>query len=96
MTATPEQIAAWLSKAQRDMLVSAKVSPPPSFMPNYHSIEIDCRSHNASDAMALQSAGLVSLPIRIGDRHFTGGYRGEIHPLGLAVAAIIRSEKDGK
>ena len=87
----PQQIADSLTEAQRSMLVTAKSYNNPSFMPNYHMIEIDCRGRQPDDAAALQELGLVTLPIRIGDRSCTLGFSGELLPLGIEVRRILES-----
>lgn len=88
---SPEQIAAKLSDAQRKALLGAKVHEPHSFMPNYHAVEFKCAG-NGAVVESLQDAGLVSLPIRLGDRSSTFGFSGEILPLGLEVRKLLEVE----
>lgn len=86
------EVASKLTEAQREMLLAAVVIEPHSIMPNYWMVAIDCRGRSSADAEALQEMGLVSLPIRRGNRSCTLGFDGEILPLGRAVRSILTGD----
>lgn len=90
------EAAAGLSEAQRRAVMEAEVSPPTAFMPNYSAVLLHNSGMTASEVADLVALGLMTLPIRLGDRSYTSGYHGEIHPLGLAVRAHLRSQTDDR
>lgn len=87
----PAKITAGLSEAQREAFARMNVKPPLSILPNYYSVEF-FGGDLPGVAAELQALGLVTLPIA-SDRH-APTYYGEIHPLGLAVRAILQEEDD--
>lgn len=91
-----ETIAAGLTSAQRRALISADITPPRQLMPTYTSIKMPGCGMDGSEAEELRLLGLVTLPVRQGGYSGPSIYMGEIHPLGLAVRAIIEKEMKGE
>ena len=95
------RIARGLTEEDRACLLNAKVTPPnpkvmvggKPFMPDYYSVEISCNSTRSQTAVLnLETKGMWTLPIRLGDRSYTRAYCGQILPLGLAVLKYIMEQ----
>ena len=84
------EIAGTLTKAQREALLGASVRPPSyairQLLGDYHQVELPSSRMSGLECQQLQHLGLVILPIRTKG----GALVGEIHPLGLAVRAILQ------
>ena len=89
-------IAAGLTRAQKRALLDAEVSEPVKWMKGYTGIKMEPCGMSANHVAELVSLGLVTLPIRAGDRSTTAFYQGEIHTLGLAVRAILQEQEHGE
>ncbi len=90
-----EDVASKLTEAQRRALAGAKVREPHPVMPNYWAIEMPCCGMNGAESDELVKLGLVTLPIRRGGRSGPSIYFGEVHPLGLAVRALLTAPDNG-
>jgi hypothetical protein len=82
-----EQLAAGLSDDLVKALLRMRISPPPSFMPNYHAVSFYGGDLPPGLTTELHKLGLAT--IIMASNRFNPTYSGEIHLRGRQVRAIL-------